>query len=250
MQIRRDHFLTLFVCLVVVMVNVEVAIANVEILSHTGYKDPAGFYHVVGEVQNVWDQDVSIVEITATFYNSNNDLIATRTELTMLDILLIDRKSPFDIQLLDETLSENVDHYALGISFLSTNPIQEGIEILFHSSNIDDDGIRITGNVKNLENEVATNVKVIATFYNSTGNVIAAKHNYLDPIHNNLEPYQIREFEIILEDRLEYVDHYTLTAESTRYAEIPEFPNGMLLIISIVAFIVAMNIYKKIDNKK
>jgi hypothetical protein len=52
------------------------ATGSVEILSHMGYLDSAGNYHVVGEVQNVGTQAVNFIQVTAAFYDSRNRVSA------------------------------------------------------------------------------------------------------------------------------------------------------------------------------
>ena len=50
--------------------------ASVTILSHSGYLDSIGGYHIFGEVQNLDTAPVEWVNITATFYDSSNTIIA------------------------------------------------------------------------------------------------------------------------------------------------------------------------------
>ena len=198
------------------------AVADVDILSHTGYLDSSGYYHVVGEVQNVGDQAVKLVKIEVTFYDSSNVVIATRFDLTMLYVLMVGRKSPFDIVLLDTTQSAKVDNYSLSVTFSATSPIPIGLEILSHNSYVDESGSMhiIVGEIMNIAAEKASTVRVIATYYDGAGDVVAAMLTYLDPIQSDLDPGQTAQFEFLLsdEDRTPYVDTYGLTAESTEYA--------------------------------
>jgi len=201
------------------------AAANVETLSHMGYLDSFGCYRVTGEIQNVGDQAVNSVAITATFYNSSNAAIETRFDLTMLHVILMSRKSPFEIALLDVMKSAEVDHYELNVSFSTTDPIPKGLKILDHSSFVDEmQCMHITGEIKNIGAEKATNVKVIATYYSSTGDAVAAALTYLDPEGRIvLGPNQTATFEIVLdEDRTSLVYEYKLVAESNQYACVME----------------------------
>jgi hypothetical protein len=202
------------------------AVANVDILSHTGYLDSSGYYHVVGEVQNVGDQAVNFVKIEVTFYDSNNVDIANRFDLTMLYVLLAGRKSPFDIVLLDTTQSANVNHYSLSVTFLAASSVPIGLEILSHSAYEYGDGFGITGEIMNIGTEKANNVKVIATYHDRKGKVVAASFTYLHipvPEESDIDPGQTAQFEILLNgERTPYVYTYELTAESLQYACVSE----------------------------
>jgi len=195
-------------------------VTDVEFLSHTGYLDSFGYYHVVGEVQNVGDQAVNFAIVEVTFYNSSDDVIGTRFDLTMLYVLLAGRKSPFKIDLLDVAQSANVYRYSLDLTFSAASSIPLGLEILTHSSRVDEFGcMHIVGEIKNSGSEIAHGVRLIATYYDEAGDVVAATLTDLDPIYNYLNPGQTESFEILLsEERTPLVDTYELTAESTEYA--------------------------------
>lgn len=219
------------------------AVAAVTLLSHTGYLDLFGWYHVVGEVQNTGDQTVN-VNITATFYDSSDVVIFTwYNKSCMLDVLLVDRKSPFDIFLSDTTQSAKVDHYSLSVTFSATSPIPIGLEILSHSSYVAGTGwMHIVGEIKNIETEKATDVKVIATYYDGAGDVVAAAFRSIDYI----DPGQDAPFEILLDyERTPYVVTYELTAESTQHAIVPEFPTWTSMLLILMVLTVAIAIYKR-----
>lgn len=215
------------------------AATNVSILSHTGYLDSLGYYHVIGEVQNTGDQAVNFVKITATFYDSNDVVVATEFTYTMVDVILPNRKSPFDIILADAVQSAKVDHYSLTVTFSAASPKPLGLEILSHSSYIDSIGwMHVVGEIKNIGTETANYVKVIATFYDEAGKVVAAEFTFSDP--SDIEPGQKAPFEILLSDeRASYAASYELTAESTQYAIVPEFHSVIaLLLLTIISITV------------
>ncbi len=65
------------------------------ILSHSSYVDDFGYFHLVGEVENVGSQNTEMNKITATFFDDD----VTATNYTHLDILIPGQKSPFEIVL-------------------------------------------------------------------------------------------------------------------------------------------------------
>jgi hypothetical protein len=220
------------------------AVGTVNIVSHTGYLDSLGNYHVVGEVQNVGNQAVTFVQVSAKFYDTYNVAIDSRFDLTMLNVLLVGRKSPFEIALLDVAESAKVIWYSLSVTYLETSPIPLKLEISAQSSYIDGDGImHITGNLKNLGNEKLVNAKVVATYYDASSHVIAAALTSFDPeLTGEIYPGQTTFFEIKLsKERSQYVATYALTAESNQYATIPELQTHLmfpLLALSSFVFLI------------
>ena len=228
------------------------ALEDVTILSHTGYLDSSGYYHVVGELENIGEQAVNFVQIEATFYQADDVVITVRIAVTMLNTILVNRKSPFEILLLDTTESSKVDHYNLNLTFLTTASIPEGLEILSYSSYVDDsDHMHINGEIKNVATEKAQTVKVIATYYDDNGKVVAAAMTLLDPIHSELDPNQTMPFEILLTDetRTPLIKTYELTAGSLQYAIIPEFPKN-LPFLTVFSVPIILTILYKYQRKK
>jgi len=223
---------------------------SVEILSSTGYLDASGNYRVVGEVQNVGSQAVNFVQISATFYDSHNDVIDSRFDLTMLYVILDGRKSPFEIALLDVAESARVSHYSLNVTYLETTKLPMKLEILSHTNHIDAEGnMHITGTLKNNGDKILVNAKVVATYYDESSVVVATALIDYDPeLTGEINPNQTVPFEIILDkERTPYVETYVLSAESNEYAIIPEFPKGiipLILAVSLVAIAIQSHMRK------
>ena len=216
------------------------AVENVDILSDTGFVDSLGFYHIVGEVQNVGDQAVKYVEIIATFYDSSN-VVATSFTYASLDILLAGSKSPFEVLLFDTVQAAKVNHYSLGVTFSAANAIPLGLQILSNDSYTDSLGfVHVVGEIENIGTATATDVKVIATFYNSTGYVVAIAVTSSNP--SNIDSGHIAPFEVLMtySDREPLVTSYALTGQSQQYAIIPEFPSVVILPLFIVFTILAI----------
>lgn len=215
------------------------AAGNIVMLTNTGYLDSTGNYHIVGEVQNNGNTPVNFVQVTATYYNTNNNSIDTRFDLTMLYVIMPERKSPFEITLLDTAQSAQVHNYSLSVSFLETSPLPAGIEITSQSSSVDSSGrMHVTGGLKNIGTETLVNPKVVATFYNAASKVIAAAMSSIDPeVVGETTPNQTTPFEIILDaERTQYVSTHILTAESNQYIAIPELQLSTQLLIILISF--------------
>jgi len=222
-------------CLFIVFTPKVKASANIQILSHTSYMDSFGYYHIVGEVQNVGDVAVKYVKIVVTFYDSNHIVIATDFTYSELDVILPGRKSPFDILFTETSQIPRIDHYSLTVTFSTTVSKPIGLQILSNSSYIDNFGfMHVVGEVKNIGSIKTTYVKIIATFYDSSGNVVDCDFTFSDP--DELDPGQIAPFDITLtnEERIPLIHSYALTAESTHYAIIPEFSSMLIPLLFLV----------------
>lgn len=194
--------------------------SSVEILSNMGYIDRLGFYHVVGELRNKGDQSISNVRVEIAFYTRSNISFDTRFGFAMLNNIPAGRKSPFEIVLLDAGESIEVDHYGLSASSSNVNSMPEGLKLLDLTSFLDTtQSMHVTGYIKNIGNETARNVKIVATYYDSRGDVIAAVSEYLDPEQTiSIDPGQNASFDVALsEDRSAFVQNYKLAVESTLY---------------------------------
>jgi len=225
---------------------------QIDILTHSGWLDSIGCYHVSGEVENIGDSPANFVKITATFYDSTDTVVATSFSYTMLEVLLPGRKSPFDILLTDTGQAAKVHHYSLSVTSSPADSIPLGLEILSNSSYVDDVGcMHVVGEIKNVEAETTTYVMVVATFYNSTGHVVAAAFAYSDP--SDIDSGQTAPFEILLTDtdRVSLVASYALTAQSDQYALIPEFsPVIMTSLFMILAMFAVVSMKEKSSVKK
>jgi len=223
------------------------AVAEVNILSHTGYIDSLGWYNIVGEVENTGDVAIKFVEIEATYYDVNNTLLATEDSYMTLNTLNPGRKSPFDITLMNEVLAAKVNNYSLTVlSFSVTSSKPIGLEIPSHTSYIDGWGwMTISGDIKNIGTITAAFVKVVATCYDTGGNVVDYGLTYVQPsdIQSNLTiPFEITLYDT---ERVPYVASYALEAESNEYVLVPEFSTwtSMLPILTVLTVLIA--IYKR-----
>ncbi len=225
------------------------AVAQVNILTHSGWLDTVGYYHVSGETQNGGDTAASLIKVTATFYDSGNTVVATDFTYTDLDILLPGRKSPFEVLLIDTTQAAKVDHYSLSLTFSTTSSIPTGLQILSSSSYTDAvNYMHVVGEIKNIESSAATLVKVVATFYDSGGTVVATDFTYSDP--NEISPSQTAPFEVLLiySNRVTLVASYALSAQSQQYATVPEFPTFLVLPLLIFLTMFAVLVKKSLRN--
>jgi hypothetical protein len=120
------------------------------------------------------------------------------------------------------------------------------LEILSNSSYVDAIGdMHVVGNIKNVGSQDSTFTQVIATFYNSTGSVVATAFTYSSP--DTVSPNQTAPFEVLLTytNRVPLVASYALTAESAEYAFVPEFPTPFVALSLLAALLLIVLTYRK-----
>jgi hypothetical protein len=166
------------------------ALGNVKILSHSSFYDSLNTLWVVGEVENTGDMATQFTKVTATFYNSSNQVVAVETGYTEIDVLLPGRKSPFDIMLSESDGSLKVYNYSLTVSwdnYAAGKPL--ALQILSNSSRIDELGyMHVLGEIKNTGSLTARFTKAIATFYDANGTVVGEASSYTEPSDINSKP--------------------------------------------------------------
>ena len=211
----------------------------------TSYID-SGYYNIVGEVANEGDLYLADIAINATFYDENNTVVGTDYNLVMLRVLPPGRRTPFKLRSNDVNQSGKMIRYVLNCTYRITSTIPpQKLEILSNSTDIDNLGQkRIVGEIKNIGTDEATEVKIVATCFNTTGFVVAVD---FIPASKVMGPNETSPFEIIIDDQLTpLINRYVLTAESYEYAMIPEFPLGIqFMFILIMPITVAACALKK-----
>jgi len=189
---------------------------SVVIVSHTGFIAFNEFFVITGEVENVGTTPLRHVTLTATFRDLNNEVIDTIEEKVSLEVLLVGRKSPFNIILLDKTKSAQVDTYDLTIKSYEPYPAgkRKSLKILW------DLGFNytISGEINN-KNETeakATGVKILATFYDEQNQVIAVEADFILELQwGETAAFEIR---FPYPDKKHLISHWMLTAESVEFA--------------------------------
>jgi hypothetical protein len=90
----------------------------VRILSSNDFIDTIGYLHVVGEIENNTPANIQFVKVTGTFYDSNNQVVATHFTYTNPSDLGSGQKAPFELTLTSASIPiSQIDHYNLIASY-------------------------------------------------------------------------------------------------------------------------------------
>ena len=88
------------------------------ILSYSDYVSSTGNMHIVGEVINESFQPIRFVEITATFYDSNNRVIGTDFAFTNPSTLQPGQMAPFDMIIIEGSIPTYLmAYYTLSVDY-------------------------------------------------------------------------------------------------------------------------------------
>ncbi len=182
-------------CLTLIPQNVSSKTQDIKVLSYSYYIDNLGILDVVGEIQNTGTSTISEVVLSVTVHTSDGNSQVNSTKRAWVSYMAPQQKAPF---LIDDlmTPTDYSDWYTAGVSKIDvsvsianddTSHLYSDFAISVSSAGAstsgDDKGTYwISGSVKNTGSQTASKLAVAATFYNSSGDVVAVGHtDYLTP---------------------------------------------------------------------
>lgn len=207
------------------------------LVSSTDYVDVTGVYNIVGEIQNNSNHPVRFVEITATLYDSQNKVLGKSSGYALIDVMKSGEKSPFHLLFTNLADVHNIASYRLSVSSQATTDKPRSLEVAVGNGYTDINGMyHLVGEVTNKGDKTATFVEVDAAFYDSSGRVVDVASGYTNP--ENIQAGDKQSFELItLGPNSKLIKTASVNAESTEYANVPEFP---LPVIGLLAGMVAV----------
>jgi hypothetical protein len=164
---------------------------NIKILSYSWYTDSYGDFIVVGEIQNVGPNTIASVGLSGTVYTQDGTAQAYGYGSAYVNYLSPQQKAPFYIDFTPQTsVTGDLSWVSLGIDHVDFNVVEAettnkyqypDLSVTDSSGSADSEGVYwVSGHVKNSGTQTATYVRVIGTFYNSAGTVVAI--GYTDSI--------------------------------------------------------------------
>jgi hypothetical protein len=170
--------------------------ANVKIVSYSYYIDMSGYLDVVGEVQNVGSNTLTNLIVTGSAYSPDgtdqgDSYAPVGIEQIAVTYLAPQQKAPFYMTFYTPNNSQTGSWYAADISKVdlavamanaTANYQYPDLKVTSDSHSIgttttgnypDKGAYWVYANVENTGSRTAENVTLLATFYNSTGNVVA-----------------------------------------------------------------------------
>jgi hypothetical protein len=161
--------------------------ADIKIVSYSHYDDPMGGVIVVGEVENTGANTIHEVTLTGTVTTTEGSTIDGGTRVWVID-LLPNQRAPFYMyftpqfsgnpgqsQIIPEV--SNIQLVVAAADKANEHQYQD-LTVTDRSSSTDSTSENkgtywVTGTLKNTGSQTAGNVRILATFYNSAGRVVA-----------------------------------------------------------------------------
>jgi hypothetical protein len=179
--------------------HASAAPADIKVLNYTWYTGDIGSIIVVGEVQNIGSRVLNQVVLSGTMYSPDNIAESSSQAQVPAVYLVPQEKAPFYMQFDssggssgDVTWSTGgIDHFEFNVIKASEtdNYQYPDLQVITSSGSVDSTGAYYaTGTIQNTGNQTATNLRVIATFYNSTGYIVAAGFTGETPIADSVPP--------------------------------------------------------------
>lgn len=202
---------------------------SVAVVSHKSLLNSIDALYIYGEIQNLENYPIHCEKVTATYYDSSNNVITVRDwHGTTLEVLSPNQKSPFYVLLWNETknaiqLGPKVDHYDITVTASATSQKTVDVKVVSQNANYTTGGsIIYTGEVENQGTVSANYTQIFLTCYDSTGKVVFTDYTFADD--HELLPGEKSSFKIynIERELTPLVDSYTLVAEATPYDSITD----------------------------
>jgi hypothetical protein len=164
---------------------------DIKIVSYNWYFDMIGFVDVVGEVQNIGASTIASVYLAGEITTSDGTKTESSVQVWVQD-LLPQQKAPFYMPFYPQGSGQTpiilaVTDVQLAVvkADTTTDYQYQDLTITNQNYNIgtgaDDKGVFwVTGTIKNTGTQTAQNIRVLGTFYNTAGNVVAVG-GYTEP---------------------------------------------------------------------
>lgn len=190
--------------------------------NESSYVDETRIMHVLGEVRNDSQSAATNVRITASFYDSQGNLLAEQTQAPKIRVINPGGVAPFEMRYIDSATVSQVARYELTATGQEAESKPASLKILSASSRLDVLGLYfINVNARNDGSETATNPIVIATLYDKDGKVVAVGEALAEGGDRvtDLSPGQNAGFGVVVSERLQTYKaaRFSLVADSDQY---------------------------------
>jgi len=163
---------------------------SVKILSHTYYVDNAGFLDVVGEVQNVGSNTVDPVVLTGTVYATDGSYLGRSYCYVWVKYFSPGQKAPFYMEFQPPQNSNfwqpsEIGNFTLTVAQANATSSYMYPDLKISSSQASigtsqgyNGAYIVNGVIQNTGSQTATNLTIVATFFNAAGTVVAVGNTY------------------------------------------------------------------------
>ena len=177
----------------------------------TDYVSGTGSHYVVGEVLNTTENTLRFVEVLASFYDTDGQLVGAGSTFTEISLVEAGGIAPFKLATLDPP--QSLADYKLRSDHLTTGDDPVRLEVLSDSAYVDENGWHhIFGEVRNPHDYAVKFAEVVATYYRASHEVVRVEVTFSDL--DTLQPGEVSAFEVVLVDPPEDLHHYALQTQA------------------------------------
>ena len=198
---------------------------HIFLLQGKPYFDRSGVLHITGEVQNNFGFPVQSVQVTATLYGSQKNIVDRKSAYTYIDQLKSGGgRSGFSV-IVPANVIKNSTGYSISVTSytksaaeapLSLKPALLNLNINKGAKDLNGN-YHLLGNVTNKGNNTATHVRVSTVFLNGTNKIIDAQGGFTTPM--NLQSGQTAPFNFtVLSPNLNEIKTVAVNTQSQEYS--------------------------------
>jgi hypothetical protein len=208
-------------------VFVQAKYTGVTVLSYNSYVSSSGHFVVVGEVQNTGNSLLDSVSLNVVVSASNGSQLAAGTTTAYVHDFIEQHKAPFylDFGKIDfNTVSETSTFDFNVTNHPPTNYVQyPGLSLIVSSNGIVNNAYVVSGSITNSGSQTANDIKVVGTYYNSAGIVVAVGFVALDDplIPNSSADFTVSEFDASSKLTSKISNYSLLVQTSTQQLYVP-----------------------------
>ena len=156
---------------------VQAAYSGVTVLSHSSYVSSGGHFVVVGEVQNTANHVLGNASLDVIVSAANGSQFLSGITMAYVNDFLPQQKAPFylDFGKIDfNTIPDAINFEFIVSDHPPTNYIQyPDLSLTVSSNGIVSDAYVVSGSISNRGSQTASDIKVVGTYYNVAGIVVA-----------------------------------------------------------------------------
>lgn len=181
------------------------------ILSHSTYVDAHGYFHLVGEVQNIGKCNTEQNTVFVSFFDDDGVVYATGSGPCYRQILVPTEKAPFDIVFL-EAPQGNIYRLTADSQATDMEP-REGMTFGDVTPSMDADSrYVVTGEIINEESDSIDGAMIVCTCYDASSKVVAVGLSFAEA--SPIEPTGSSNFTVALDPSISAdIDHISLESE-------------------------------------
>jgi hypothetical protein len=231
---NKSRVIAALICLVFVFslvlspgVFVQAAYTGVTVLSHSSYVSSSGHFVVVGEVQNTGNHLLDTVSLDVVVSASNGSELVAGTATAYVNNFVVQQKAPFylDFGKIDFNTVSETSTFDFNVSnHPPTNYIQyPDLSLTVSSNGIVNNDYVVSGSITNSGNQTARDLKVVGTFYNNAGIVVAVGFVILDDslVPNGSASFTVSEFDASSKLSSKISNYSLLVQTSTQQLYLP-----------------------------